>query len=44
MFSTFFINRPIFASVLSIIITLAGGIALLVPAGGAVPRHHAADR
>ncbi len=29
MFSTFFINRPIFASVLSIIITLAGGIALL---------------
>ncbi len=29
MFSTFFINRPIFASVLSIVITLAGGIALL---------------
>jgi multidrug efflux pump len=29
VFSTFFINRPIFASVLSIIITLAGGIALL---------------
>ncbi|HEY2894700.1 MAG TPA: efflux RND transporter permease subunit, partial [Pirellulales bacterium] len=28
MFSNFFINRPIFASVLSIIITLAGGIAL----------------
>ncbi len=28
MFSTFFINRPIFASVLSIIITLAGGISL----------------
>ena len=26
MFSKFFINRPIFASVLSIIITLAGGI------------------
>jgi len=29
VFSRFFINRPIFASVLSIIITLAGGIALL---------------
>jgi multidrug efflux pump len=28
MFSTFFINRPIFASVLSIIITLAGSVAL----------------
>ncbi len=29
MFSNFFINRPIFASVLSIVITLAGGIALV---------------
>jgi multidrug efflux pump len=28
VFSKFFINRPIFASVLSIVITLAGGIAL----------------
>src|SRR5580704_9361742 len=28
MFSRFFIDRPIFASVLSIIVTLAGGIAL----------------
>src|ERR671937_42400 len=28
MFSNFFINRPIFASVLSIIVTLAGGVAL----------------
>ncbi|HVX11495.1 MAG TPA: multidrug efflux RND transporter permease subunit [Pirellulales bacterium] len=28
MFSRFFINRPIFASVLSIIVTLAGGIAV----------------
>jgi multidrug efflux pump subunit AcrB len=27
MFSTFFVNRPIFASVLSIIVTLAGGLA-----------------
>ena len=30
MFSRFFIHRPIFASVLSIIITLAGGIAVWV--------------
>src|SRR5262249_4867766 len=29
MFSKFFIDRPIFASVLSIIITLAGGISLM---------------
>src|ERR1700730_5799387 len=28
MFSRFFIDRPIFASVLSILVTLAGGIAL----------------
>ena len=28
MFSKFFINRPIFASVLSIVITLAGGVAV----------------
>src|SRR5881296_4099314 len=28
MFTRFFINRPIFASVLSIVITLAGGISL----------------
>src|SRR5712672_480562 len=28
MFSRFFIDRPIFASVLSIVITLAGGIAM----------------
>src|SRR5207247_7764762 len=28
MFSRFFIDRPIFASVLSIVITLAGGLAL----------------
>src|SRR6195256_5367829 len=30
MFSRFFIDRPIFASVLSIVITLAGGIAVFV--------------
>ena len=29
MFTRFFIERPIFASVLSIVITLAGGLALL---------------
>src|SRR5438552_10264906 len=29
MFSRFFIDRPIFASVLSILITLAGGVALV---------------
>jgi multidrug efflux pump subunit AcrB len=29
VFSQFFINRPIFASVLSIIVTLAGGVSLL---------------
>ena len=29
MFSKFFIDRPIFASVLSIVITLAGGIAVM---------------
>src|SRR5437867_4136508 len=29
MFSRFFINRPIFASVLSIVITLAGGLAVI---------------
>ncbi len=39
----FFIDRPIFAAVLSIVITLAGGISLWSPAGGAVSRHHAAD-
>ena len=44
MFSRFFIDRPIFASVLSIMITLAGGITLSTLLGGAVPRDHAADR
>ncbi|MFM7869564.1 MAG: efflux RND transporter permease subunit, partial [Planctomycetaceae bacterium] len=28
MFSRFFIDRPIFATVLSVVITLAGGIAV----------------
>ena len=43
MFSRFFIDRPIFAAVLSIVITLAGGDQLLHPAGGPVSRDHAAD-
>ena len=43
MFSRFFIDRPIFASVLSIVITLAGGIAVLHAADRAVPGDHAAD-
>ena len=29
-FSRFFIDRPIFASVMSIVITLAGGVALFI--------------
>ena len=44
MISRFFIDRPIFATVLSIVITLIGGIALLSPAGRAVPADHAAGR
>jgi hypothetical protein len=40
MISRFFIDRPIMASVLAIVITLAGGVALLnLPV--AQPRHHA---
>ena len=35
--SRFFIDRPIFAAVLSIVITLAGGIAVFTSAAGAVP-------
>ena len=42
--SRFFIDRPIFASVLSIIITLAGGIAVLHAADLAIPGHHALPR
>ena len=43
MFSHFFIERPIFASVLSIVITLAGAVAVVQPAGRAVPADHAAE-
>ena len=43
MISRFFIDRPIFAAVLSIVITLAGGIAVFSLPIVAVSRHHAAD-
>ena len=36
MFSRFFIDRPIFAAVLSIVITVAGLVAVFIAAGGAV--------
>ena len=44
MFSRFFIDRPIFAAVLSIVITLAGGDRRLHAAARAVSADHAADR
>ena len=44
MISRFFIDRPIFATVLSIVITLIGGIALGVSADRPVSAHHAAGR
>ena len=40
----FFIDRPIFAWVISIVIVLVGAVAVVPAAGRAVPRHHAADR
>ena len=43
MFSHFFIERPIFATVLSLVITLAGRDRVLQPAHRAVPAHHAAQ-
>ena len=42
MFSRFFIDRPIFASVLSIVIMLAGGIASVTLPVAQYPRDHAA--
>ena len=44
MISRFFIDRPIFATVLSVVITLIGGIAGYNPADGAVSADHAARR
>ncbi len=43
MISRFFIDRPIFASVISMIVMLAGAVAALYAADRAVPRNHAAD-
>ena len=38
MISHFFIDRPIFASVLSVVIVIVGGVALFLAAGlGIVP-------
>ena len=42
MISRFFIDRPIFATVLSVVITLIGGIALYCPADRPVSPDHAA--
>ena len=42
-FSHFFIDRPIFAAVISILITLIGGIAYFTPAGRAISGDRAAD-
>ena len=42
-FAHFFIDRPIFAGVISIVITLVGAIALSTLADRAVSRHRAAD-
>ena len=44
MISRFFIDRPIFATVLSVVITLIGGIALYFAADRAVSPDHAARR
>ena len=43
-FSHFFIDRPIFAAVISIVITLIGGLAYFDAAGRAVSGDRAADR
>ena len=40
----FFIERPIFAAVISVIITLAGGIAVMLLPVAQYPGNHAADR
>ena len=44
MISHFFIDRPIFATVLSIVITLTGGDRAVEPADRPVPADHAARR
>ena len=42
--SRFFIERPIFASVIAIVIMLAGGFATLTPPIAQYPSHRAARR
>ncbi len=44
MFAKFFIERPIFAWVISIVILLLGGVAVVDAAGRAVSEHHAPQR
>ena len=41
--SRFFIDRPIFAWVIAIVIMLAGALSIFTPADRAVPEHRAAD-
>ncbi len=41
MFARFFIDRPIFAWVVSLVILLGGGSGLLLPPHRVVPQHHA---
>ena len=43
MFSRFFIDRPIFALVISIVIVIVGVLSHPAPAGREHARHHAAD-
>lgn len=42
MFSKFFINRPIFATVLALIIVVAGLVTLNILPSGAIPGHYTA--
>jgi hypothetical protein len=43
MISRFFIDRPVFAAVLSIVVTLAGTIAVLAQPSAHAPADRAAD-
>jgi multidrug efflux pump subunit AcrB len=43
-FAHFFIDRPVFASVLSILTIIVGSLAICSHAGRAVPGDRAADR
>ena len=44
MISRYFIERPVLANVLAILMIVIGAVALLVAAGRAISRRHAADR